>query len=251
MPVETGLHRGHANRPPLTLVVALISLIFTVGCSTGSSSSAGKDSITVVQANPVSGITSFVCCQPYNFVVVREIQQAPDVYLYDPATKAYSLQPLLATSWKQTDPTTWEFQVRPGVKFSNGEPLTADTFVQSLAIYRDNKTNTANNFGTIQIKAVGDMTFDVITTKENDATLPSIMTYLWVIPPKYFAANGPEAWATHPIGTGPYMLDKWVRGVEVDLKANPNYWGSKPSIHHVVIRSVSNAGTQVAQLTPT
>lgn len=236
------------NSRPTTLAFGVLVFLLAAACSTGSSGSTGKDSVTVVQSVETDAITSFECCLQQNMPVVREIQQAPTSFVYDVKTKLYSLQPLMATSWKLINPTTWEFQVRPNVKFSNGEPLTATTVQRSLEIYKANNTIIGLNLGDVTIKAVGDLTFDVITSTQNDQSLPALLTYLWLIPPAYFDAHGATYWANNPIGTGPYVLNKWTKGVEVDLSNNPTYWGPKPHISHLIFRSVQNAGTQVAQL---
>ncbi|XHB98462.1 ABC transporter substrate-binding protein [Nitratireductor sp. ac15] len=166
----------------------------------------------------------------------------------------YEFYPKLAESWSQVDARTWRFKVRPGVKFSNGEPLTAEAFAKTLEFWRAYPGGkSAATFANIDINVVDEMTFDVVTEKENLSSLPAQMTYFVVAPPRYHESLGEPAEAqvafgNDPIGTGPYLLDEWQKGVVIKLKENPEYWGEKPTIKDIEIRSVSDPATRVSLL---
>lgn len=69
------------------------------------------------------------------------------------------------------------------------------------------------------------------------------------MPPKHTQENGGNALATTPVGTGPYKFVKWLKDEEVELEANPDYWGGKPKIAKVVFRPIKETRTRIAELT--
>ena len=76
--------------------------------------------------------------------------------------------------------------------------------------------------------------------KEFDPTLFKWMAFLtgYVLPKAYYKKVGAEGFEAAPIGTGPYMVEKFERNAFVRLKANPNYWGGKPAFDTVIIKFV-------------
>jgi peptide/nickel transport system substrate-binding protein len=73
------------------------------------------------------------------------------------------------------------------------------------------------------------------------------MTLVKMVEPGHYNAD-PEAFATNPVGTGPYRFVRWDRGVEVVLEANPDYWGDAPSIQTVRLRPITEESTRLAAL---
>lgn len=156
--------------------------------------------------------------------------------------------PVLATELPtQVDPTTWEFSLREGVTFSNGEPFDAEAAAYSINRVMDPEYGSAQvDFygGITGAEAVDELTVSV-TTAEPDPVLPARMVRLKMMPP--VATEDPSI-AEDPIGTGPYVLDSWSRGQEVVLTANPDYWGDAPAIQTATIRFISQAGTRLSGL---
>jgi peptide/nickel transport system substrate-binding protein len=184
--------------------------------------------------------------------VAAEIQEGPvKIVMKDGLA---TLTPGLATEWQQIDETTWRFKIRQGVKFSNGEDLTSEAFVRTLAFWREYPIGkNVADFSNIEIEAVDEYTFDVKTATPNLSSLPAQMSYFVVYPPKYRASlgtgeAGEVGFGNAPIGTGPYMVDEWRRGVSLRLKANPNYWGEPPAVKAVEIKSVPDGATRVSML---
>ena len=93
-------------------------------------------------------------------------------------------------------------------------------------------------------KAVNPTTLDV-TTDGFDPVFTASMVRLKMVPPKAAAKSN---FAEHPVGTGPYEFVSWQRGQQITLKANPDYWGTKPSIQKATIRFISQDSTRVAGL---
>ena len=136
------------------------------------------------------------------------------------------LAPGLATAWRSVSPTTWEFDLRHGVKFQNGEPFDANSVVFTLQTILDPKNN--NPFRPFldvisSVTKVDDFTVRV-ETKQPYAPLVASLYPIMMLPPKAYQDMGSDAFGQHPIGTGPYDLTEWVKDDHITLRANPGYW---------------------------
>jgi peptide/nickel transport system substrate-binding protein len=166
--------------------------------------------------------------------------------------KTGEVVPHLADSYKAMGPTTWEFKLRKGVKFTNGEPVDAAAVKFSLGriIDPETKSRQIGYFSTIKsIEAVDAHTVR-IHTKVPDAVLEKQLTvYGFIVPPKYYSSKPKEYLATHPVGSGPYKLVRWRKHEEIVLEANPDYMiPGVPRIKTAVIKIVPEAATRVAGL---
>jgi peptide/nickel transport system substrate-binding protein len=163
-------------------------------------------------------------------------------------TPAGELVPWLAAEAPTlVDATTWEFKLREGVTFHNGEPFNADAVVASVTRIIDpaNNSEQMGYFGTIVgAEKVDDMTVRILTSGP-DPILPSRMYWMKMIAPGH-AASGEIADA--PVGTGPYRFDAWNRGTDVKLVRNEDYWGSEPQVDEVTFRFVPESGTRLSGL---
>jgi peptide/nickel transport system substrate-binding protein len=141
-----------------------------------------------------------------------------------------NVQPALATSWKRTSPTTWEFKLRDGVKFHDGEVMDANAVVASINrmfIKKLNCSAASLIFANLQITPEAiDKTTVKITTGTPDPLTPLRLSFFGIASPK----TSTEATTNEPVGTGPYRFVRWNRGSSVELQRNENYWGSKPVI---------------------
>jgi len=167
----------------------------------------------------------------------------------DPQMK---LAPGLALSWKAIDPTTWEFKLRPNVKFTDGEPFDAAAVKFSIDRILDPNAHapTISYISTIQSVEVVDPLTVRIHTKGPDALLPTRMSRYpaYIVPPKYLAKEGPAVFARQPIGTGPYIVTSFLPDEKLVMKANPDYWGKKPSIDQVVWKPVPESSARLSSL---
>ena len=178
----------------------------------------------------------------YQSVFDRFILQQPDL---KPA-------PGLLTDWGWNDDKTQiHMTVRDGVTWHDGSPFTSEDVAWSLARAANPDTGNPINFvwGTLaNFKAEGNMvTADV---KQFDPTIFKWMYFLtgYVLPKEYYTKVGAEGFEAAPIGTGPYMVQKYERDAFVRLKANANYWGGKPDFDTVTIKFVTDATARVAEI---
>lgn len=140
----------------------------------------------------------------------------------------------LATNWAfSKDGKTFTLTLRPGVKFSDGSPLTPEDVKFSLERAK-NPDNGAWNFLLGSLASVATKGNQVVLSLKNpDPSLPAALaTFNSAILPKklYGAAKGKDekerakAFAERPVGSGPFMLKEWKRGSSMVLVRNPNYW---------------------------
>lgn len=161
--------------------------------------------------------------------------------------KTLQIEPCLATAYERVDEVTWRFTLRQGVTFHNGDPLTAEDVVFSVhrIIDPDYKSQVVGNVATI-VKAVkvDEKTVDIITDGP-DPLLPMRTTLLDIMNEKHVKAVG-EKVVTQPIGTGPFMMKEWNRGVSLTLEAYPGYWGPKPVVTSATYRFIQEDATRLA-----
>lgn len=166
--------------------------------------------------------------------------------------KTGEVVPQLAESYKALSPTTWEFRLRKGVKFTNGEPVDAAAVKFSLERIIDPKTKSRQigYFSTIKSVEVVDARTVRIHTKVPDAVLEKqLSVYGYIAPPKYYSSHPADYLATRPVGSGPYKLVRWRKNQEIVLEANPAYMNPNlPNIKTAVIKFIPEAATRVAGL---
>jgi peptide/nickel transport system substrate-binding protein len=190
----------------------------------------------------------------YNTRVVSQI--------YEPLVgrdEQFRIDPRLALSWSLVEPKTWRFKLRPGVKFHDGTPFTADDVVfsveRALAPTSQQKQTLPNVTGARRIDA---LTVELLTSQPSP-TLPLALTNLrimskaWCVKhhvekPLDFNAKE-ETFATRNTnGTGPYMLKQWDADVKTVLVANPSYWGQHGNVTEAQFLVVGSGATRLSGL---
>lgn len=158
-------------------------------------------------------------------------------------------QPMLATEWAPLNPTTWRFKLRPGVTFSNGEPLDAAAVaatMATLATPEAMKWSVYNAFrGIAGARVIDPLTVDIITDPP-DRLLPNRIGALRILPPAYWAKVGAEGFAKAPIGSGPYKVDRW-EPTRIQMSANTTSWRA-PKIPKLEIREVPEGTARIQGL---
>ena len=178
----------------------------------------------------------------YQSVFDQYILQQPDL---KPA-------PGLLTEWGWNDDKTQVWMtVREGVTWHDGSPFTAEDVAWSLARVANPETSSPIQFvwGTLANHRVeGNKVIADVT--QFDPTIFKWMYFLtgYVLPKAYYEKVGAEGFEAAPIGTGPYMVEKFERNAFVRLKANENYWGGAPEFKTVTIKFVTDAAARVAEV---
>lgn len=161
-----------------------------------------------------------------------------------------NMVPNLAESWEQVDETTWQFNLRQGVTFSNGEPFNAQAVVTSLNYVINSPTPprgiTSAAFSSLE--ATDDYTV-VIKTTAPDTLLPNRLTSPntgILAPSAYTADSGPiDPFNT---GTGPFILTEQVPEQSLTLVKNPNYWGGDVKIDEATVLLVPDPQIRAGML---
>jgi len=160
-------------------------------------------------------------------------------------------EPSLATAWKALDDTTWEFTLRKGVKFHNGDPFTAEDV--QFSIHRVlNPQQKSPQYGNIrgikEVKILDDYKIHIITDKPFPLLMER-MVYFPIIPKNYVQKVGDEVFGTTgPVGTGPYKHIEWKRDQYLKLEAFEEHWRGKSAIKYLTYRIIPEVASQVAEL---
>ncbi|WP_307840831.1 ABC transporter substrate-binding protein [Streptomyces sp. GESEQ-4] len=141
------------------------------------------------------------------------------------------LQPALATKWSRTSATSWTFTLRPGVRFHDGSPLTADAAAFSVKRATDSRIDCNVDgyiFADSELTAVPvDDTTLKVTTAQPDPILPLRLSFVEIVP----TSTAPNSRVREPVGTGPYRIDEWSEGRFLRLKRFSEYWGRAPEFN--------------------
>ena len=156
----------------------------------------------------------------------------------------------LAESWRTVDDLTWEFKIRKGVKFQNGEPVNAQAVKFSIDRVLDpaQKSYLRDRFkGITSVQVVDDLTVRLKTEKPNPVLLERL-TNLAIVPPAYVKEKGDAFIAKNPVGSGPYRFVEWARGQRLVVEASPAYWGQQPAVKTLVFRPIPEVATAIAEM---
>lgn len=162
------------------------------------------------------------------------------------------LQGLLAESWEQIDDLSWQFNLRHGVKFHNGEEMKASDVLFSIQRATGDKGVGVSHVMYIvdgeACEAPDDYTV-IIRTKEPFAPFLTYMTFMGacVVSEKEFTEDEENA-MNNPCGTGPFKFESWIQNDRTTYVRNDEYWGEKPAYKNLVIRTIVEANSRVIEL---
>jgi len=162
-----------------------------------------------------------------------------------------SAAPGLAESWTVSkDGLVYEFVLRQGVKFHNGDPVTSEDVKFSFDRYRGSaKASLKDRVAAVETPDPHHVRFRL------KAPWPDFLTFYtgasgagWIVPKKYLEKVGDEGFKKAPIGAGPYKFVSFTPGVELVLEANDQYWRKAPSVKRLVFKVIPDEATRLAAL---
>src|SRR5215204_76835 len=162
-----------------------------------------------------------------------------------------ALTPSLAEKWSVSeDGRTFEFTLREGAKFHNGDPVTADDVKFTLDRYK----GAAHELMKGRIEAVEIVDPRHIRFRLKEAW-PDFLTYYstatgagWIVPKKHIEKVGEEAFKKAPVGAGPYRFASFKPGLELVLEAFDGYWRKPPAVKRLTMRVIPDEATRLAAL---
>ena len=223
----------------LFLILVLTAGILAAGCTSTVPSGDLKNTLIVGEMWHVSSIDPGDGHGGGTFITEKAIVTETLVG----ANTDFSLVPALATGWRQLDETTWEFDLRKGVMFHNGEEMTAEIVKFSLEQIARNSPSTAALLDYRSCDAVNRYTIR-IHTKTLNPLVPGVLHYpdTAIIHPDSYDAAGKF---TKPIGTGPMQLESFNEQTgEVVVVKNRDWWGGEPSLDRMIIRGYESPATR-------
>jgi peptide/nickel transport system substrate-binding protein len=180
------------------------------------------------------------------FMVLYALQDALVKPMPDKA-----LSPSLAESYSASeDGLSYDFVLREGVKFHNGDPVTAEDVKFSFQRYR----GASRDLMASRVAAIETPDPRHVRFKLKDPW-PDFLTFYgsatgagWIVPKKYVEQVGDDGYKKHPIGAGPYKFVSFTPGVELTLEAFDGYWRKKPAVKRIVMKVIQEETTRLAAL---
>lgn len=161
-----------------------------------------------------------------------------------------AIVPQVATAWHYADDLTLVFDLRTDITFQDGSKLTPEDVAFSISRIIDPAFKSPQLSQFDQIASVS-VTGPAQVTLHTETPYPALLAQLVklsIVPKAYVEKLGNQAFNQQPMGSGPYRLRSWQRGVAITLDAVPNYWRGAPQFPTVVFRTVPDPPTRVADL---
>jgi peptide/nickel transport system substrate-binding protein len=241
------------GRRSARLGVILVAAALAAAACTG-----GGDGADSSAAQGPSGSARFLIAEnfwadwePYQSTAQSQARLEEQIYDYlvtFPTGDLTAPEPMLATSWEQVNDTTWEFQLREGVTFHEGQDLTAADVKASIELASGatkTETVTSQNWVPTTVEVVDDRTVRLVTDRPFAPLLAQlgdtpIVSAEWLRGP-------PKRLKQTPNGTGPFRLVSDTRSRKV-MEANPEYWREPPQIEELIWEYVQDPQTRLNAL---
>ena len=206
---------------------------------------AGRDLFVVDLVNNPASLDPQVQWDPDSYFVYRNVFD--NLVTRDATGK---IVPQVATAWSYESDTQILFTLRGDIRFEDGSLLSPDDVVFTIKRITDPafKSPQLSQFDSIaNAEAVGANQVR-LTTKRPYPVLLAQLVKLSIVPRAIVEKLGNDGFNQHPVGSGPYRLTGFTRGVKVELAANPSYWRGAPPFPRVEMRPVPNEETRIADV---
>jgi peptide/nickel transport system substrate-binding protein len=248
-------------RTRLAIATAIAALgVALTACGGSSSSGSASNAASTTTGAPVRGgnlvIDTATPAQDFDVNTTSDNESiwpldeiAEELYVNGRDGK--SLVPWLATGYSLSpDKLTWTFQLRHGVRFSTGQPMTSKDVVWSITQSLNPKSTWSFIDSPIKSVTADGPSAVKITTKQPWAPLlADLALFANAIFPDHYMGETRAEFFNHPVGTGPFEFSQWVKGQYLKLTRNPYYWqAGKPYLDSVTYQAVSDATTRTVQL---
>lgn len=207
-----------------------------------------KTEVVVAQGGDLSKMDPHLTTSGWDLTILMN--------LYDNLTSRHpdgKVYPGLATEWKLVNPTLWQFKLRQGVKFHNGDPFTAADVKFSIErAYDPNRkiSLVRTNFQTIDHIETPDPFTVNFYTKKPDPLLPARFSFSGgqIMSKKYVEAVGDDAFNLKPVATGPIEFNQWIKDDRVVMDANRDYFLGKIDVDRAIFRPIPEMAARISAL---
>lgn len=239
------------NKKILSLVSMMIVLMLAaVGCGKGSENANGgngtvKDTLIVAQGADAKTLDPHASNDNPSSRVIKQINETLVVQ-----DENMELQPGLAESWEKIDDLTFEFKLKQGVKFHNGEELKASDvkFTLLRALESPNVGHIVGAINKNAIEIVDDYTIRIATTEPFAPLLAHLAhTGASILSEKAVTEAGDD-YGQKPVGTGVFKFVKWTSGDSIELTAFDEYHGEKAKVKNLTFRNIAEATNRTINL---
>jgi peptide/nickel transport system substrate-binding protein len=234
-------------------VIALAAMALAAGslasaCGTPNSASGGPASggsaLTIGISDEPSTLDVEYDSSALEWEPLDNVYEELTAYGHDGST----VQPQLALSWKEVTPKSWQFLLRPNVKFQDGEAFTPAAAVFSVKRALSQSNEWLGDYSQINGASASGGHAITITTSVPDPSLPQQLTLLPMIPPKFVTDSKQQYLSSKAVGTGPYEWVSYTHGQSVELAANPNWWGGKSKYADLTFKIIQDTNVRVQAL---
>lgn len=204
--------------------------------------------LTIASGQTFKDLDPRISNSVYDFYIIDEVFDAL-MYL-NPETMVPS--PFIAKSWDVLSDTVIRFYLNEGIKFHNGEPLTAEDVAFSFNWVADAENASPNQSELIWLEeavVIDDYTVDIITKADYAPYAPGMISMARAIVPKDTVLEmGDAAFNLNPIGSGPYKFVEWRAGDRIILERNEDYWLVYPNLDKVIYRPIPELSVMMLEL---
>ncbi|MFZ7088941.1 ABC transporter substrate-binding protein [Curtobacterium sp. RRHDQ10] len=243
------------NRIAVAAVTAAAALVLA-GCSNGASAGSDTSSgahpkggtLTMARSADIISMDNTTTFDNNSIHVQQQIMEP----LFNVSADGKKLTPWLATSYDiSSDKKDYTIHLRKGVKFSNGDPMTAKDV--KFSIDADTATGSSGwgyiNAAIDTVSVVDDDTVDIKLKYAWAPLIADLSLFSNGIVPANYGGESKEEFYTHPVGTGPFVWGSWKKGQSLSLTKNDDYWQSgKPYLDGVKWTVVPDANTRKLQV---
>lgn len=220
------------------VVLALITVFILGGCSqskpepTDEASDKGKEKkkdelVVAIDSEPENGFDPITGWGRYGSPLFQStlLKRNDDLEIENDVAENYEID--------EDDSRIWTVKLRDNVKFSDGEPLTADDVV--FTFKKAAESGSVVDLNIIdEVEALDDTTVQFIL-KEPQSTFVNVLVATGIVPEHAYG----DDYAENPIGSGPYEMVQWDKGEQLIVKANPEYYGKKPNFKKITFSFLS------------
>ncbi|WP_152363468.1 ABC transporter substrate-binding protein [Microlunatus speluncae] len=228
-------------RHATTAATVLLTLVVAVACGGGpAGDDAGGGELAVAGQFPIESI------DPNGKLAIDGGTRVAAVQLYSPllqTTGPGEFEGVAAKSWDANDTATeLAFTLKEGITFSDGSPITGADVAAAFTRTVESDSPFSANFVDVDVEATD--TTVTFTPAAPDPALPAKLTGLMITP----AGATADSYEGTPVTSGPFAVESFTPGGDLIMVPNEHYWGDKPKVDRLTIRSIPELATRVTAL---